>query len=169
MSSASDDDYVTSSMWAATIVSALPSFIFGYALAALNSCLVTGSDNKSAASCFDGSDSSCPTGTLYNDLELSTVEAQIATSLAILGAWIGSALGSSPSETFGRRKTLLFNNLLFIIGIGLTAYGSKLTLMAGRLILGVGVGVESVIVPVLLSEIASPQTRGKITTLHQAM
>ena len=36
-----------------------------------------------------------------------------------------------------------------------------------RLLIGLGVGVESVVVPVLLSEIASEETRGTITTLHQ--
>lgn len=40
-------------------------------------------------------------------------------------------------------------------------------LYAGRLIAGLGVGIESTIVPVLLSEIAPTAIRGTITTLHQ--
>ena len=34
---------------------------------------------------------------------------------------------------------------------------------------GFGVGLESVVVPVLLSEIATADTRGTITTLHQVI
>jgi hypothetical protein len=34
---------------------------------------------------------------------------------------------------------------------------------------GLAVGIESVVVPVLLSEIATDATRGKITTIHQLM
>ena len=40
-------------------------------------------------------------------------------------------------------------------------------LYAGRLVTGFGVGITSVVAPVLLSEIASPATRGSVTTLHQ--
>jgi cyanate permease len=44
---------------------------------------------------------------------------------------------------------------------------NKYILFAGRLVAGFGVGLESVVVPVLLSEIATAETRGTITTLHQ--
>jgi len=41
------------------------------------------------------------------------------------------------------------------------------TLFVGRFLVGLGVGVESMVVPVLLSEIAPDAERGKFTTLHQ--
>lgn len=44
---------------------------------------------------------------------------------------------------------------------------NKYILFAGRFLAGFGVGLESVVVPVLLSEIATADTRGTITTLHQ--
>ena len=76
-------------------------------------------------------------------------------------------LGNGPSEQYGRRLTTLGNNLFFLVGAALCCVSDKWVLFVGRFICGLGVGVESVVVPVLLSEIASPDNRGTITTLHQ--
>lgn len=53
-----------------------------------------------------------------------------------------------------------------VVGL-LAASGIPWLLFAGRLVTGLGVGVTSVVAPVLLSEVASPATRGFVTTLHQ--
>lgn len=155
-------------MWQAAVLIASQSFLFGYCFSCLNACLVTG-DNTSGKDCYDGTDSSCPAGTIYNDINLSTIEASLATALTVLGAWIGCMIGSKPSELKGRKFTLLANNLFFIIGGLLSALGSIETLFIGRFISGLGVGVSSVVPPVLLSEIATSTTRGTITTLHQLL
>jgi len=91
----------------------------------------------------------------------------MATSILLLGAWITSMYGSSPSEKYGRKVTLLYNNVLYIAGALMTASGIGPLLYIGRLVTGFAVGLTSVVAPVLLSEIASPATRGTITTLHQ--
>ena len=107
----------------------------------LNPCLVTGTeDGADGSDCFDGSDSTCPAGTIYNDLNLTTEQAQLATSLVIVGAWLGSLLGSIPSERYGRRLTLLGNNSFFIVGAALSAIGDLNALFVGRLVSGLGVG-----------------------------
>lgn len=59
------------SMWACALAISLQSFLFGYCFSSLNSCLLTG-DNSSGSDCYHGKDSSCPTGTIYNDLNLNT-------------------------------------------------------------------------------------------------
>jgi hypothetical protein len=114
----------------------------------------------------------------------SPVDASLATSLMVVGAWLGCLLGSAPSEVspplpallclplttrqkYGRRTTILINNLTFIGGAIMCCISNKYILFAGRLVAGFGVGLESVVVPVLLSEIATAETRGTITTLHQ--
>jgi hypothetical protein len=58
------------SMWIASVLVALQSFSFGYVFSCLNACLVTG-DNNSGSDCYHGDDSSCPDGTMYNDINLS--------------------------------------------------------------------------------------------------
>eukprot|EP01039_Chlorochromonas_danica_P000134 gene132-142_t len=155
-------------MWRAALLITSQSFLFGYCFSALNACLVTG-DNTSGSDCYNGNDSSCPPGTIYNDINLSTIEASVATALTVLGAWIGCMIGSKPSELKGRKFTLLANNSFFIVGAALSAIGNIYTLFIGRFISGLGVGISSVVPPVLLAEIASPATRGTITTMHQLL
>ena len=159
---------ITPSMWRATALITSQSFCFGYVIVALNPCLVTG-DEKKGSACFDGGDTSCPVGSIYRDLKLSSTDASLATSLLVIGAWIGCLAASRPGEVYGRKRSLLYNNLLFIVGAVLTASGNLALLNVGRFVSGLATGVCSVLVPVLLSEVASPETRGVITTLHQVV
>jgi len=98
---------------------------------------------------------------------LFTVEASLATSLTVFGAWIGCLLAGEPSQRHGKRIVLLTNNVFFIIGAAMSASGDVYALFFGRFISGLGVGLASGVPSVLLSEIASADTRGTITTLHQ--
>lgn len=161
-------EQIPQSMWLAAGFVGLQSFLFGYVFSCLNSCLVTG-NNNSGSDCFHNNDSSCPKGTIYNDLNLTTTEASMITSAVVLGAWVGCLIGDKPSERYGRKVTLLGNNLFFIAGAAMSCSGNFYALLFGRLVSGLGVGVASVIPPVLLSEMASAGTRGAITTLHQLL
>jgi len=72
--SAETESTISNSMWISSFLIGLSSFLFGYALASLNSCLVLG-DGNSASACYNGDDNNspnCPKGTLYDDLDLST-------------------------------------------------------------------------------------------------
>jgi predicted MFS family arabinose efflux permease len=60
----------------------------------------------------------------------------LATSLTILGAWIGSLVCSGPSQQYGKRLTLLFNTAFFIVGAVLSATGNIYALFIGRFISG---------------------------------
>ena len=95
------------------------------------------------------------------------MQASIATSMTVLGAWLGCSQGSHPSERYGRKTTVLLNNVLYIAGALMAASGLEVLLYVGRFVTGLGVGVTSVVAPILLSEIASDATRGTITTIHQ--
>lgn len=162
---------VTTNMWVAAFLTATPSFVFGFALAALNSCLVKG-DGNDEGKCFSGDDddsNGCPQGTIYKDLDLDATKAQVATALGILGAWVGSLSGSAPSEKYGRKFTLLCNNIPIMMGALLTATGNEYCLYIGRFVLGLGVGVGSVVAPVLLSEVADKDNAGMVTSIHQLM
>lgn len=99
-----------------------------------------------------------------------TVEASLATALTVLGAWIGCTIISKPTELYGRRPVLLFNCTLFIAGGILSASThSVFTLLIGRFISGLGMGIGSGVPVVLLSEIATNTTRGAVTSVHQIM
>jgi MFS family permease len=50
-----------------------------------------------------------------------------------------------------------------------TSFPNIGAIFLGRAILGLGLGVVSVVVPVLLAEIAGDDNRGAITIMHQVM
>eukprot|EP00981_Chlorochromonas_danica_P000930 scaffold223_cov248-Ochromonas_danica.AAC.2 len=128
---------------------------------------VTG-DNKKGSDCYDRTDSSCPPGTVYNDLNLSTIEATLGNALTVLGSWFGTVVENYPTEFYGRKPTLLFNCFIFIAGAAIACTGTSVyTLLIGRFFTGVGVGFSSGVPLVLLAEIATNATRGTITSLHQ--
>lgn len=163
-------DMLPFKMWINACLIGLSSFMFGYQIVALNSCLVSG-DANSPSACYNGDDDSnpsCPKGTIFDDLNLNDIEIQIATSLVVLGAWIGCFIAAKPSEKLGRKNTLLLNNIFYIIGSTFSASGDFYLLCVGRFIGGLGVGVTSSVGPVLLSEISHESTRGQLTTFHPA-
>ena len=138
------------------------SFLLGYNLASLNACVV-----KCDSSNGDGGYCEEYPGTIYNDVDLSDNDVQLATSLLVIGAWVGCLIGARPAESIGRRKTLLYNCLFFIVGGIIEGIADRYCLYIGKFLTGIGTGICSVLCPLLLSEISSADTRGFITTLHQ--
>lgn len=65
---------ISNSLWSAALLVAVQSFLFGFCFSSLNSCLVTG-DNNDGGDCYNNVDSSCPAGTIYNDINLSVCTA----------------------------------------------------------------------------------------------
>lgn len=158
---------IATKLWVSACLVGLSSFMYGYSITALNSCLVFG-NSKSGIDCYNqNDDGSCPPGTIYDDLKLSPFEASLATSLTVVGAWIGSFMGAVPAEKYGRRLTILANSIFYIAGSLLASDGNSESLYIGRLISGLGVGITSAVAPILLSEIAPDSQRGTITTMHQ--
>lgn len=62
---------VSTSMWKAAFLVTIQSFLYGFVFSCFNSCLLTG-DNNIGSDCYHKTDSSCPAGTVYNDLNLTT-------------------------------------------------------------------------------------------------
>jgi len=92
----------------------------------------------------------------------------IALGSALYGTVLGSLLGGIPTEALGRKKTLLFVGLLYII----TAIGTGLapeiyTFIIARFLGGVGIGISTVAAPLYISEIAPPAKRGRLAGMFQ--
>ncbi len=157
---------IPSRVWYAAFFLCQQSFLMGYIFMALNPALVVG-DMKQASACFNGTDPSCPVGSIYNDLNLSTIQVGLATSLVMLGGLCGCILSMKPGEYYGRKPTIIANNFVLILGAILSSLGSTTLLFIGRFISGLGVGCTSVLVPILLAEMSPDAHRGTITTMHQ--
>ncbi|WP_209404690.1 sugar porter family MFS transporter [Pseudozobellia sp. WGM2] len=89
-------------------------------------------------------------------------------SMALWGTVIGSLFGGIPCDKFGRKKTLFWIGILYAA----SAFGSAIApdpylFSFFRFIGGLGVGASSVAAPIYISEISSPNNRGKLGALYQ--
>lgn len=72
----------------------------------------------------------------------------------LVGAALGSMNGSSVADNLGRKNGLIFIALPLLAGALLCAQaGAFNTLVAGRFITGIGIGLSSALVPVYISEV----------------
>ncbi|MDB6018262.1 MAG: xylE [Pedosphaera sp.] len=92
----------------------------------------------------------------------------IAMASALYGTVIGSLLGSWPTDHFGRRKTLLWIGVLYLISaVGTACAPGVYFFIAARLIGGLGIGISTVAAPLYISEIAPPKYRGRLAGMFQ--
>ena len=99
---------------------------------------------------------------------LSTRMEEIVVSVVLAGAVAGAFAGGSIADRIGRRPTLLWGGAIFLAGSLLApASPNALTLIGARALLGVAVGFTSVTAPVYVSELAPPQSRGRLIGLYQ--
>lgn len=84
-----------------------------------------------------------------------------------VGAFISSISVGKLGDMLGRRKTILYGSLVFIIGGALQTFANGMPMMMlGRIIAGLGVGALSTIVPVYQSEISPAHNRGKLACIE---
>jgi MFS transporter, SP family, arabinose:H+ symporter len=89
-------------------------------------------------------------------------------AMGLYGTILGSLLGGYPAETFGRKPTLLWIGILFLIcSVGSAWSPNVEALMLFRFIGGVAVGASSVVAPMYITEIAPKERRGQLTALFQ--
>ncbi|KAF9607615.1 hypothetical protein IFM89_037543 [Coptis chinensis] len=93
---------------------------------------------------------------------------QLFTSSLYLAGLVATFFASYTTRKLGRRLTMLIAGLLFIAGVIFNAAAQDLAmLIAGRILLGCGVGFANQAVPVFLSEIAPTRIRGGLNILFQ--
>lgn len=105
---------------------------------------------------------------MKNDLGLTERQLSFIVA-AVLGGGSIATLFSGPLADFISRKVMIMiSGLLFIIGIYLTmiAYNYE-TVMWGRLIQGIGVGVITIVMPLYIIETTPASLRGRSITLFQ--
>jgi len=103
-----------------------------------------------------------------NDFTLSTFELEVIVSGVLAGAAAGALAGGRLADLFGRRLLLIVTALIFAAGaIICAAATSPAVLIAGRIIVGLGIGLSSGTVPVYISEVAPADARGWTVSLFQ--
>ncbi len=103
-------------------------------------------------------------------LRLTPLSTGWVVSSALVGSLVG-ALGVGPlADRFGRRAMLSAGAVLYVIGILGAAFTPNAgVLIAARVVLGLGVGIATAMIPVYLSEIAPALRRGSFTALFQVL
>ena len=107
-----------------------------------------------------------------NNTPLNSTTFPLFSSLYNLGAAIGSLLTLATLNTLGRKFSLYLSLLLFQAGwlmiaiFPMNTY-SEYTLIAGRVISGIGMGICTTVTPTYLAEISPPKSRGFFCSFFQ--
>ena len=71
---------------------------------------------------------------------------------------------------YGRRKAIALDSFFYIVGPLLMAFASNASmLLAGRVLVGIGIGVSAVVAPTYLGEIAPAHMRGRIVESYEVL
>lgn len=131
-------------LWA--ITSALAGFLFGF-----DTVVISGAESK-----------------IQQLWSLSSSMHGLAISAALWGTVLGSIFGSIPAARYGRKKTLIINGVLFLVGaVGSAVAWDVSSFFIFRFIGGLGIGISTIAAPLFISEISPAGDRGKLTGLFQ--
>lgn len=99
---------------------------------------------------------------------LSSLMHGTAIAMALYGTIVGAVIGSFPANKIGRKKTLIWIGLIFLISsVGAAIANDVYTFMVFRFFGGLAIGASSVVAPIYISEIAPPKYRGRMGIAFQ--
>ncbi len=105
---------------------------------------------------------------LREAFHLSPLMLGVVTSIALAGAAGGAAVAGVLADRLGRRPVLLAIAMVFVAAAAVSALaGSLPVLLAGRLLVGIGIGGASMLTPLYLAEIAPAERRGALVSFNQ--
>jgi sugar porter (SP) family MFS transporter len=129
-----------------SVVSALAGFLFGF-----DTVVISGAEQKIQA--------------LWG---LSAGMHGLAMGAALYGTVLGSLLGGWPTDRFGRKPTLLFIGVLYVLSaFGCAFADGVVVFIIARFLGGLGIGISTVVAPLYISEIAPPAYRGRLAGMFQ--
>jgi sugar porter (SP) family MFS transporter len=99
---------------------------------------------------------------------LSLLMVQVVTSWVTFGALVGSLIAGELGDRLGRKRAILIAGALFTLGALIQWMApSAMILVAGRFIIGAGVGMAAVSAPLYAAELAPAQLRGRFVSAYQ--
>lgn len=103
-------------------------------------------------------------------LDLTDSQQEVVVSSTVLAAFFSSLVGGSLNAACGRRFAILLAALVFAAGslILLVAWNYP-TLVLGRVVVGIGIGIASLTTPIYIAEVALPRMRGQLVTVNAFM
>jgi MFS transporter, SP family, galactose:H+ symporter len=105
---------------------------------------------------------------IKSQFQLSVFHQELVVSVVLVGAAVGALSGGRLADAFGRRFMLLVTAVIFVAGAIVCALAPSLgVLVAGRIVVGLGIGFSTSTVPVYISEVSPPEARGWQVSLFQ--
>ncbi len=96
----------------------------------------------------------------------STMQGQIVATYDI-GCILGTLLSMAVGDKLGRRRCILLGCVILIVGGILQAASYSIApMIVGRIIAGIGNGLNTIAIPIWQSETAKPSNRGKLIVLQ---
>ncbi|KAI5920649.1 general substrate transporter [Camillea tinctor] len=142
-----EDSSPSAYLYTCIIATAIGGMLFGYDTGVISGVLVVlGSD-------LDGK-------------PLENWEKELITALCAAGSLIGAIIAGLTADRFGRKAVIWFASVLFTIGalVQATSY-SVVQMCIGRILVGLGVGSASMIIPVYIAEISPAKYRGRMISI----
>jgi MFS transporter, SP family, arabinose:H+ symporter len=100
--------------------------------------------------------------------QLSDVTHGVAIAIALYGTVVGALLGGIPATKLGRKKTLLWIGIFYLVSaVGSAMATGVYSFMLFRLLGGLAIGASSVVAPMYVTEIAPAKNRGKLVATFQ--
>lgn len=117
---------------------------------------------------FDASVISGVVGFIQVEFVLTPIEVGWSVSSLALTATLGMMFSGPLSDRIGRRPVLMMAALLFAVSAIASAVAPGfVSLVAARMIGGLGVGAALVIAPMYIAEMAPPASRGRLVSFNQ--
>lgn len=132
-------------LWA--ITAALAGFLFGF-----DTVVISGADTKlqelwHTSDAFHGA---------------------VVMAMALWGTVAGAIFGGIPTNNIGRKKTLIWIGILFLLSaVGSALANDPWTFAFFRFLGGLGIGASTIAAPAYVSEISPAKDRGRLVSLYQ--
>ncbi|MBD3380172.1 MAG: sugar porter family MFS transporter [Candidatus Omnitrophica bacterium] len=105
---------------------------------------------------------------LKDQFALTSASEEVVVSAVLVGAIAGAALSGQLSDMFGRKKIIIATAVIFVLGSLATALAPGVGfLVAGRVVIGIAIGIASFAAPLYISEVSPPNIRGALVSLNQ--
>ncbi|KAJ8393395.1 hypothetical protein AAFF_G00061170 [Aldrovandia affinis] len=104
---------------------------------------------------------------LKREMNLSALWQEVLVSSTVGAAALSALAGGFLNGLLGRRVCILLASFIFSAGgVVLSTAPNKEVLLVGRIIVGLGLGIASMTVPVYIAESSPPHLRGQLVTVN---